>query len=69
MSSPQVPEPMLAVQAVSQLTDSTEHDYVTSMLAAWGQFLMDDLVATANGNKVTITNVLMHQLARMLVFT
>ncbi|XP_041978546.1 peroxidasin homolog pxn-2 isoform X2 [Aricia agestis] len=45
------PEPALAVRAVTQLADSTEHELVTSLIAAWGQFLMDDLVATANGNK------------------
>ncbi|XP_052740356.1 heme peroxidase 2 isoform X1 [Bicyclus anynana] len=51
MSPPRVPEPALAVQAVAQLAQPSEHDYVTSMLAAWGQFVMDDLIATANGNK------------------
>ncbi|KAG6445361.1 hypothetical protein O3G_MSEX003849 [Manduca sexta] len=48
---PHLPEPALAVRAVNQLTQPADHDYVTSMLAAWGQLLMDDLLATANGNK------------------
>ncbi|XP_047529182.1 uncharacterized protein LOC125065554 isoform X2 [Vanessa atalanta] len=51
LAPPRVPEPALAIQAVSQLALPVEHDYVTSMLAAWGQFLMDDLIATNNGNK------------------
>ncbi|XP_063361912.1 heme peroxidase 2 isoform X1 [Cydia amplana] len=51
MEPPRLPEPALAVQAAAQLTQPADHDYVTSMLAAWGQLLMDDLIATANGNK------------------
>ncbi|XP_050345833.1 heme peroxidase 2 [Nymphalis io] len=51
LAPPRVPEAALAIQAVSQLAQPVEHDYVTSMLAAWGQFLMDDLIATNNGNK------------------
>ncbi|XP_026488230.2 heme peroxidase 2 [Vanessa tameamea] len=51
LAPPRVPEPALAIQAVSQLALPVEHDYVTSILAAWGQFLMDDLIATNNGNK------------------
>ncbi|XP_014357630.2 heme peroxidase 2 [Papilio machaon] len=51
LSPPHLPEPTLAVQAAAQLTEPAEHDYVTSLLAAWGQFLMDDLIATSNGNK------------------
>ncbi|OWR55548.1 putative oxidase/peroxidase [Danaus plexippus plexippus] len=50
-ASPKLPEPRLAVQAVSQLAESVGHDYVTSLLAAWGQFLMDDLIATSNQNQ------------------
>ncbi|CAH2238314.1 jg17471 [Pararge aegeria aegeria] len=53
MAHPRLPEPALAIQAVAQLAQPAEHDYVTSMLAAWGQFVMDDLIATANGNKAT----------------
>lgn len=52
LSAPRLPEPMLAVHAAAQLTEPADHDYVTSLLAAWGQLLMDDLIATANGNKV-----------------
>ncbi|XP_049868961.1 heme peroxidase 2 isoform X2 [Pectinophora gossypiella] len=51
LSSPRLPEPALAVHAAAQLTATAEHDYVTSLLAAWGQFVLDDIVATANGNK------------------
>ncbi|XP_026317732.1 uncharacterized protein LOC113228591 [Hyposmocoma kahamanoa] len=51
LSSPRLPEPQLAVHAAAQLTEPADHDYVTSLLAAWGQLLMDDLIATANGNK------------------
>ncbi|XP_045497152.1 heme peroxidase 2 [Colias croceus] len=51
LSPPHLPEASLAVHAVAQLAQPEEHDYVTSMLAAWGQLIMDDLIATANGNK------------------
>ncbi|XP_047507220.1 heme peroxidase 2 [Pieris napi] len=51
VSPPHIPEATLAVQAVSQLAEPKDNDFVTSMLAAWGQFIMDDLIATANGNK------------------
>ncbi|KAJ8730052.1 hypothetical protein PYW07_017090 [Mythimna separata] len=50
-SSPYLPEPALAVHAAAQLSPSTDNDYVTSMLAAWGQLIMDDLINTFNGNK------------------
>lgn len=49
---PHLPAPSLAVRAAAQLTEPADHDYVTSMLAAWGQLLITDLVATANGNQV-----------------
>ncbi|KAG7302968.1 hypothetical protein JYU34_012963 [Plutella xylostella] len=51
LSTPRLPEPSLAVRAAAQLTAPADHDYVTSMLAAWGHFVVDDLVGTANGNK------------------
>ncbi|XP_063825039.1 heme peroxidase 2 [Ostrinia nubilalis] len=51
MSPPHLPNPFMAVRAASQLSGSADHDYVTSLIAAWGQMLMHDLVATANGNK------------------
>ncbi|XP_052759385.1 uncharacterized protein LOC113522388 [Galleria mellonella] len=51
LSAPQVPDAALVVHAMAQLTQPPDHDYVTSMLAAWGQLLIDDLVGTANGNK------------------
>ncbi|XP_060802953.1 heme peroxidase 2 [Amyelois transitella] len=51
MGPPRVPEPALAITAASQLTQPADHDYVTSMLATWGQLLVDDLTATANMNK------------------
>ncbi|CAG9786114.1 unnamed protein product [Diatraea saccharalis] len=50
-SAPQYPSPMLTVMAAAQLTRPADHDYVTSMLAAWGQLLMNDLISTVNGNK------------------
>lgn len=48
---PKMPEPLLAVHAASQLTQPADHAYVTSITAAWGQFLIDDLLATSNGKK------------------
>lgn len=54
LSPPRVPAPALAAHAAAQLTQPADHDYVTSMLAAWGQLLMDDLISTANGNKVAL---------------
>lgn len=54
LSEPHLPEPKLAVHTVAQLTRPADHDYVTSLLAAWGQLLMDDLVITVNGNKVSM---------------
>lgn len=53
-SPPYLPEPALAVHAATSLTTSADHDYVTSMLAAWGQLIMDDIITTANGNKVLL---------------
>ncbi|KAJ0177269.1 hypothetical protein K1T71_007278 [Dendrolimus kikuchii] len=50
-SEPHLPEATLAIRAAAQLTKQAEHDFVTSMLAAWGQFIMDDIIATANGDK------------------
>lgn len=58
LSPPYLPEAALAVHAAAQLTPTTDHDYVTSMLAAWGQVLMDDLIATVNGNKVLLNLIL-----------
>ena len=54
LSAPYLPEPALAVHAAAHLSPSAENDYVTSMLAAWGQLIMDDLISTANGNKVSV---------------
>ncbi|GBP86745.1 General transcription factor II-I repeat domain-containing protein 2 [Eumeta japonica] len=56
MSEPRVPEAGLAARAVAH-SESHDHDYVNSLLAAWGQFLVDDLLITANGNKVFVVNV------------
>ncbi|KOB75790.1 Uncharacterized protein OBRU01_05948 [Operophtera brumata] len=51
LEEPHLPAASLAVRAAAQLTEPADHDYVTSMLAAWGQLLVSDLVATANGNQ------------------
>lgn len=54
LEEPHLPAASLAVRAAAQLTEPADHDYVTSMLAAWGQLLVSDLVSTANGNQVTL---------------
>ncbi|XP_028027075.1 uncharacterized protein LOC114240650 [Bombyx mandarina] len=51
LSTPHLPEPSLAIRAAAHLSLPADHDFVTSMLAAWGQFLIDDLVETSNGDK------------------